>query len=115
LRIDSLLSPAAATPGFIEQIEAAGPYGAAASAPRFAFADQGVTTRRIGENHLRLSFGDDIGARLEGIAFNVWNTPLGMALFQGGHQRFHLAGRLEMNAFNGRSKPQFRLDDAAPA
>ena len=115
LRIDSLLSPAAATPGFIDQIEAAGPYGASASAPRFAFAAQGVTTRRVGENHLKLSFGDDVGARLEGIAFGVWDTPLGVALSSGGHRRFHLAGRLEMNAFGGRAKPQFRLDDAAPA
>ena len=115
LRIDSLLSPMAASQGFIEQIEAAGPYGAAASAPRFAFAAQRVTTRRVGESHLKLSFGDDIGARLEGIAFGIWNTPLGVALSNGGHRRFHLAGRLEMNSYAGRSKPQFRLDDATPA
>ena len=115
LRIDSLLSPAAATPAFIDQIEAAGPYGASAAAPRFAFAAQGVTTRRIGETHLKLSFGDDIGARLEGIAFGVWDTPLGVALSNGGHRRFHLAGRLEINTYAGRSKPQFRLDDAAHA
>ena len=115
LRIDSLLSPAAATQSFIDQIDAAGPYGASASAPRFAFATQGVTCRRIGAAHLKLSFGDDIGARLEGIAFGIWDTPLGVALSTGGHRRFHLAGRLEMNSYAGRSKPQFRLDDAAPA
>ena len=29
--------------------------------------------------------------------------------------RFHLAGRLEINHWNGRSRAQLRLSDAAPA
>ncbi len=50
--------PGAATQALVEQIEAAGPFGAAAPAPRFAFADQVVSARRVGETHLRLSFTD---------------------------------------------------------
>ena len=115
LRIDSLLSPTAATPGFVEQIEAAGPFGAAAPAPRFAFADMAVTTRRLGDSHLKLSFGDGMGARIEGIAFGAFDTALGPALENAGHQRFHLAGRLELNSWGGRTRVQFRLEDAAKA
>jgi single-stranded-DNA-specific exonuclease len=115
LRIDSLLMPTAATPGFVEQIESAGPFGASAPAPRFAFADTHVTTRRIGEKHLKISFGDSLGARLEGIAFGAFDTDLGPALETPGHQRFHLAGRLELNTWGGRTKVQFRLEDAAKA
>lgn len=115
LRIDSLLMPTAATPGFVEQIEAAGPFGASAPAPRFAFADTNITTRRIGEKHLKISFGDSMGARLEGIAFGAFDTDLGPALENPGHQRFHLAGRLELNTWGGRTKVQFRLEDAAKA
>jgi single-stranded-DNA-specific exonuclease len=115
LRLDSLLSPTAATPGFVEQIEAAGPFGAAAPAPRFAFADMAVTTRRLGDTHLKLSFGDGMGARIEGIAFGAFDTDLGPALENAGHQRFHLAGRLELNTWGGRTKVQFRLEDAAKA
>lgn len=115
LRLDSLLSPTAATPGFVEQIEQAGPFGAAAPAPRFAFADMAVTTRRLGESHLKLSFGDGMGARIEGIAFGAFDTALGPALENAGHQRFHLAGRLELNTWGGRTKVQFRLEDAAKA
>jgi single-stranded-DNA-specific exonuclease len=74
-----------------------------------------ITTRRIGEKHLKISFGDSMGARIEGIAFNAFDTPLGAALETPGHARFHLAGRLEINHFNGRSKPQLRLEDAAIA
>jgi len=28
--------------------------------------------------------------------------------------RFHLAGRLEINSWGGRQRPQLRLEDAAP-
>ncbi|OYU40473.1 MAG: single-stranded-DNA-specific exonuclease RecJ [Pseudorhodobacter sp. PARRP1] len=115
LRIDSLLMPTAATPGFVEQIDAAGPFGASAPAPRFAFADTNITTRRVGEKHLKISFGDSMGARLEGIAFGAFDTDLGPALENAGHQRFHLAGRLELNTWGGKTRVQFRLEDAAKA
>jgi single-stranded-DNA-specific exonuclease len=115
LRLDSLLTPTAATLGFVEQIESAGPFGAAAPAPRFAFADTAVSTRRLGDSHLKLSFGDSVGARLEAIAFGAFDTALGPALENAGHRRFHLAGRLELNSWGGRTKVQFRLEDAALA
>ena len=43
LRIDSLLTTSAATVALVEEIENAGPFGAAAPAPRFAFANVAVT------------------------------------------------------------------------
>ena len=115
LRIDSLLVPGAVTPELIEQIEAAGPFGASAPAPRFAFADVAVAGRRIGEKHLRLTVSDGLGGRLEAVAFGACDSPLGPALENPGHKRFHLTGRLELNHWNGRSKPQLRLEDAAEA
>ena len=115
LGIDSLLMPSAVTPDLIEQIEAAGPFGAAAPAPRFAFANVAVQARRMGENHLRISFGDGAGAKLEAVAFGAFDSPLGPALENPGHQRFHLAGRLELNHWGGRTKVQLRLEDAAIA
>ena len=115
LRLDGLLAPQAATLQLVEQLDQAGPYGASAPAPRFAFADQSVTGRRIGENHLRISFGDAGTPKLEAIAFGAFDSPLGPALENAGHQRFHLAGKLEINTYGGRSKPQLRLEDAARA
>jgi single-stranded-DNA-specific exonuclease len=112
LRIDSLLMPGAATAALIGHIEQAGPYGAGAPAPRFVFADQAVAARRVGDKHLRLSFGD-AGAKLEAMAFGAFDSPLGAALLNAGHQRFHLAGRLEINHWQGRAKVQLRLEDAA--
>ena len=115
LRLDSLLSPAAATPDLIDQIEAAGPFGQAAPAPRFAFAAQTLVARRVGENHLKLTFGEPgAGPKLEAMAFGGYDTPLA-ALDGAGHRLFHLAGKLEVNHWGGRAKVQLRLEDAAPA
>lgn len=115
LRIDSLLATSAATVALIEQIESAGPFGQAAPAPRFAFANAQVSARRIGESHLKLSISDGSGPALDAIAFGAFDGPLGPALEFPGHQRFHVAGKLELNHWNGRTKVQLRLDDAAPA
>lgn len=115
LRIDSLLATSAATVPLLEEIETAGPFGQAAPAPRFAFANTAVTCRRIGESHLKLSVSDGSGPALDAIAFGAFDGPLGAALEGAGHRRFHLAGKLELNHWNGRTRVQLRLDDAAPA
>ena len=115
LRIDSLLMTGAATVALVEEIENAGPFGAAAPAPRFAFANAQVSARRIGDSHLKLTVSDGSGPGLDAIAFGAFDGPLGPALENPGHRRFHLAGKLELNHWNGRTRVQLRLDDAAPA
>ncbi|MCR8723186.1 single-stranded-DNA-specific exonuclease RecJ [Frigidibacter sp. ROC022] len=116
LRLAGLLMPGAATIDLIGLLDQAGPFGQGAPAPRFAFADVAIrSTRRIGDTHLRLSFGDSTGPALEAVAFGAMDGPLGPALLEHGGARFHLAGRLEINRWNGRSKAQLRLEDAARA
>jgi single-stranded-DNA-specific exonuclease len=115
LRIDSLLTTGAATVALVEEIENAGPFGAAAPAPRFAFANVAVTGRRIGETHLKLTLADGTGPGLDAIAFGAFDGPLGPSLEAPGHRRFHVAGKLELNHWNGRTRVQLRLDDAALA
>ncbi|HEY0213557.1 MAG TPA: single-stranded-DNA-specific exonuclease RecJ [Paenirhodobacter sp.] len=116
LRLDGLLMPGAATAELIEDLDRAGPFGQGAPAPRFAFAAMEITgPRRIGESHLRFNLGDGLGARIEAVAFGAFDGPLGPALTQGGANRFHLAGKLEINTWGGRRKVQLRLDDAARA
>lgn len=115
LLLDGVIAPAAATPELVAQIEAAGPFGAAAPAPRFAFADQLIhEARRIGESHLRLSFGSG-AARLSAICFGAFDGPLGPALTAATAGRVHLAGRIEVDSWGGRQRVQLRLEDAAMA
>ena len=116
LRLDGLLMPQAARTELVEALETAGPYGAGAPAPRFAFPALAVRhARRVGETHLKLTLEDDTGARLSAIAFGAFETALGPRMEGHGGARFHVAGRLEINSWQGRSTVQLRLDDAAEA
>ncbi len=116
LRVDGLLHPQALTPELIDRIEAAGPFGAGAPAPRFAFADVTVSfAKPVGETHLRLSFQTDGGPKVNAICFGAFDTEIGPALMGAGRGRVHLAGRLEINHWGGRSTPQVRVEDAALA
>jgi single-stranded-DNA-specific exonuclease len=116
LKLDGMLMPGAATIDLITRLEAAGPFGAAAPAPRFAFPSCAIHfARRIGESHLKISFSDGLGPRLEAICFGAYDGPLGPALEAHGGARFHLAGRLEINTWGGRQSVQLRLEDAARA
>ncbi|WP_375690222.1 single-stranded-DNA-specific exonuclease RecJ [Pseudooceanicola sp. LIPI14-2-Ac024] len=116
LRLDGVLMPGAATVELVRRVEDAGPFGAGAPAPRFAFPDVAISyTRRVGESHLKVGFGDGLGARIDAICFGAFDGPLGPALSEHGGRRFHLAGRLEINDWGGRQSVQLKLEDAAPA
>ena len=116
LRLDGILMPKAATPELIARIETAGPFGAEAPSPRFAFPDVRIAhARRVGLNHLKLSLTDGMRTRLDAIAFGAFATELGPALEAHGGAPFHMAGQLEINHWQGRVCAQLRLEDAARA
>ncbi|MEE9388834.1 MAG: single-stranded-DNA-specific exonuclease RecJ [Paracoccaceae bacterium] len=116
LRLTSVLMTGAASVDLIAQLEAAGPFGASAPAPRFAFPDQPIRfAKRVGANHLKISFGDKSAPPIDAIAFGAFDGPLGPELENHGGKYFHLAGRLEINSWGGKSRVQLRLEDAAPA
>ena len=116
LKISGILMPRAATIELVNQIEDAGPFGAGAPAPRFAFPDCQIHfAKQIGTNHLKISFGDGIGGRIDAISFGAMDGPMGPMLLGHNGARFHLAGRLEINTWQGRQSVQLRLEDAAPA
>lgn len=114
LRLDGLLMPAGATPELIEQLEAAGPFGAGAPAPRFVFPAVRIAyTKPVGDGHLKLSFTDGGPVTIDAICFNAQQSGLGPALEAHGGRQAHLAGRVEINHWQGRQRVQLRLEDAA--
>lgn len=116
LRLDGALLPGAATPDLITALEDAGPYGAAAPAPRFALPDMALKfSKRVGESHLKLTLSDGMGGGLDAICFGAFDSDLGPRLSAGDGARFHVAGRLEINHWGGRQRVQMRVEDAAPA
>jgi single-stranded-DNA-specific exonuclease len=116
LKISSILMPGAATIELVNMIEDAGPFGAGAPAPRFAFPDCQIHfAKQVGANHLKVSFSDGLGGRIDAISFGAMDVPMGPMLLAHSGARFHLAGRLEINTWQGRQSVQLRLEDAAPA
>jgi single-stranded-DNA-specific exonuclease len=116
LHIDSLIMPGAATTGLVEDIERAGPFGQSAPAPRFALPSVEVRDlRRMGEAHLKVVASDGLSGRVEAVAFGAFEGPLGPFLDGMRGRRVHLAGRLDLNHWQGRTTVQLRLEDAAPA
>jgi single-stranded-DNA-specific exonuclease len=114
LRLDGIMHPQALSTELMERLEAAGPFGAGAPAPRFVFPDVAISfAKPVGETHLRLSFHAGTGTKINAIAFGAFDSDIGEAIMGHAGQRFHLAGRLEINHWGGRSSPQLRLEDAA--
>ncbi len=115
LRIDGLVAAGSATVELIESLEAAGPFGAASPAPRFAIPAARVAfAKRAGESHLRLTLTDSSGGRIDAIAFRAYEGPIGPMLENHGGRAFHVAGRLEIDEWGGRRKAKLKLEDVAP-
>ncbi|UWQ17069.1 single-stranded-DNA-specific exonuclease RecJ [Jannaschia sp. M317] len=113
LSIDATLMPGAATLPLIDAIEAAGPFGQGASAPRFAFPDLRVVHHRIvGDGHLKLTLASG-GKRLDGIAFRAGASGLAAAVDRAAGAPVHIAGRLETNRWQGRETVQLKVEDLA--
>ena len=116
LRISGLLDPQGATIELMHLLERAGPFGQAAPAPRFAFADQLVEGASVmGDSHLRLRFRSPGSQAIEAVAWGAMNGPLGPAILGAKGRRFHLAGKLELSQWGGKERVRLRLDDAAIA
>ncbi len=114
LRLDGVMMTEAATPELIDQIEAAGPFGAGAPAPRFVFPDMRIKfCKPVGEGHLKLTLGDGGPVTLDAICFNAVQSGLFDALSNHQGRKLHAAGRIEVNHWQGRQRTQLRLDDAA--
>ncbi|CAM3100871.1 single-stranded-DNA-specific exonuclease RecJ [Paracoccus nototheniae] len=115
LRISGLLEPSGATAQMFRMLEDAGPFGQAAPAPRFAFADQLIdSAATMGDRHLRLTFRSPGAPPMEAVAWGAMDGPLGPGLIGAKGRRFHLAGKLELSTWGGRERLRLRLDDAAP-
>jgi single-stranded-DNA-specific exonuclease len=114
LRLDGILMPAAAQIELVELLEQAGPFGAGAAGPRFVMPEVKIQfAKRVGSSHLKLRIGDGVGASVDGICFGAFDTELGYALENHGGRLVHVAGRLDINTWQGRQSVQLRIEDAA--
>ena len=116
LALDAVSSPAAATPALVEEIAAAGPYGAGNAEPVLAFADVKVAYADVvGGDHVKLRLQGGDGTMMDAIAFRAMGTKLGEGLLASRGKAIHVAGRLKSDEWNGRIRAQLQVEDAAPA
>ncbi|HMA16444.1 MAG TPA: single-stranded-DNA-specific exonuclease RecJ, partial [Kiloniellaceae bacterium] len=119
LGIDGALKPRGASLELLEQIERCGPFGVGNAQPRFVLPAVRVAKASVvGDNHVRCFLGDAPGSgggSLKAIAFRALDSALGPALLQTAGLPLHVAGRLQVDRWNGREGVQFVVEDAAPA
>ncbi len=114
LRVDGTLMPSAATEELCRQLDEAGPFGQGASAPRFAFPDlRAVHLRPVGEGHLKVTLSDGGAKRLDAIAFRAETSGVSAAFERASGAPLHIAGRIEINRWQGRETVQLRIEDVA--
>lgn len=114
--IDGRIKSAGVTAELIEQIAQVGPFGTANPEPRFALANVKLQFADVvGENHVKCRIEDDSRGKLDGIAFRCVGSPLGDLLLHRDRPTIHIAGKLRLNTWQGRSTPQIIIDDAANA
>lgn len=117
-RVDSRLAAGHCTLDLLAWMERAGPWGTGFPEPCFLL--EGVRIeglRAIGKDHSHRAFRiSDATGSVDGVAFRVAGTDLGQALDAEGDGRpVDLLGRLSLNRFNGRERPQFIVIDLASA
>lgn len=115
LSLDAVSSPAGANVALVQEIAAAGPFGAGNPEPLLALPDVRVAFADIvGKAHVKLRLGGGDGSMLDAIAFRAVGTPLGDGLLAARGRTIHVAGRLRQDDWNGRIRVQLEIEDAAP-
>jgi single-stranded-DNA-specific exonuclease len=116
LLLDVSVSASGATQALVEELARIGPFGAGNPEPVCAVLDVAVTFADVvGKNHVRVRLAGADGGRLDAIAFRAADTPLGTALLKARGQRIHAAGYLRADNWNGKTRVQLQIEDAARA
>ena len=114
LYLDAVTSPAGATVALVQEIAAAGPFGAGNPEPLLGLADLRVAFADVvGKAHVKLRLAGGDGTMLDAIAFRAVGTPLGEGLLGSRGKAIHVAGRLRQDDWNGRIRVQLEIEDAA--
>jgi single-stranded-DNA-specific exonuclease len=116
LGLDVTISASGATEALVEDLARIGPFGPGNPEPVCAALDVTIAYADVvGEKHVRAKLAGADGARLDAIAFRSVDTDLGMGLLKARGKRVHVAGLLRTDRWNGRTRVQLLIEDAAPA
>lgn len=114
LHIDAVVSPGSITTDFIAQQDRLAPFGQDNPRPLYLMPNARLTFAALaGDKHVRCTFTGLDGRSINGIAFRSVEQDYGKALLAGQDQLFHVVGTADLNHFNGRTQPQFKVLDIA--
>jgi single-stranded-DNA-specific exonuclease len=115
MSLDLALAPAGLTPGLVEALDSAGPFGIGWPAPRVAIGPvRLVRAEVVGSDHVRLIAAGHDGASFKAIAFRAATSDWGQALLHGATgRRLWLAGRAKIDDWGSRPQAELHLEDAA--
>jgi single-stranded-DNA-specific exonuclease len=113
--LDLSLAPGGLTPGLVETLDSAGPFGVGWPAPRVAVGPvRLVRAELVGSDHVRLIASGQDGASFKAIAFRAAETAMGQVLLHGATgRRLWLAGRAKIDDWGSRPQAELHLEDAA--
>lgn len=114
LDLDGALAPGGAHADLCASLERAGPFGAGNPEPRLAVPQARVVRADVvGQRHVRCVLTGPQGGRLDAIAFRATEGPLGATLLSATGRDLHLAGALRAEVWQGRTRVQLQIEDAA--
>ena len=115
MSLDLALAPGGLTPGLVEALDSAGPFGIGWPAPRVAIGPvRLVRAEVVGSDHVRLIAAGHDGASFKAIAFRAATSDWGQALLHGATgRRLWLAGRAKIDDWGSRLQAELHLEDAA--
>ncbi len=115
LHLDAVTSAGGANIALAQEITQAGPFGAGNPEPLLGLADLRVAFADVvGGAHVKLRLAGGDGSLVDAIAFRAAGTPLGEGLLGSRGRTIHTAGRLRLNDWNGQTRVQLEVEDAAP-
>jgi len=114
MKVDCLIRPTAVARELVQSIEKVGPFGASNPEPVFVMDDLKIAyAQRLRGGHVRCTFADREGVRVNAICFNADENGLAEVLLSDHNQSVHVAGRIKQDNWNGRTKIDFQLVDIA--
>lgn len=114
--IDGVVSLSGANLDLAEKFQNIEPFGAGNPEPRIVIENVKIIRPSvIGSGHVRCYLGSDGDGSLKAIAFRAADTAVGAAMLQAKGERFHVAGQLRKDIWQGNASVQFIIEDMMKA
>ena len=110
--LDAELSPSTINLEFFDKIDYLSPFGSVNPEPKFAIENiKKLKSKIVGEKHIKTILLGKDGSKIEAVAFNAVDNPLGQYLLNNNNNLFSIAGKLSLNEWKGKKNVEFIIDD----